>query len=86
MASSNVTAWKPAAPDPSRQPETSKLKHLIESQAGSVQHWRISSRPSDSIGRSRLHSCLDSPHAKSQSVRWGLCIRLLRLAMTSAAH
>src|SRR5579864_5989257 len=32
MASSNVTAWKPAASDPSRQPETSKLKHLIESQ------------------------------------------------------
>jgi aspartate carbamoyltransferase catalytic subunit len=32
MASSNVTAWKPAASGPSRQPETSKLKHLIESQ------------------------------------------------------
>ena len=32
MASSNVTAWKPGATDPSRQPETSKLKHLIESQ------------------------------------------------------
>jgi aspartate carbamoyltransferase catalytic subunit len=30
MASSNVTAWKPA--DASRVPETSKLKHLIESQ------------------------------------------------------
>ena len=32
MASSNLTAWKPAAPDGSHQPETSKLKHLIESQ------------------------------------------------------
>ena len=32
MASSNVTAWKPSASDPSRKPEISKLKHLIESQ------------------------------------------------------
>ena len=32
MASSNVTAWKPAASDPSRKPEISRLKHLIESQ------------------------------------------------------